>query len=111
MAVRLRQEMRWICVPPASYQQEVRLPIAVGAVGCVDAAQTPDGLAQLSASDCQWLQSAADEPIEIFSELDLQRNEVRKVEKFRGGKLGYASKNSATEGTSLGIIPVPPGRD
>jgi hypothetical protein len=57
---------------------------------------------------CQWLQSSADEPIEIFSELDPQRNEVRKVEKFRGGRLGYASKVAATEGTSLGIIPVPP---
>jgi hypothetical protein len=56
----------------------------------------------------QWVQSSANEPYEIYSELDERRNETRKVERYRDGSIGYASEAAAIHGASLGIIPVPP---
>ena len=34
--------------------------------------------------------------------------EIRKVEIFRDGQMGYAGKEGATKGTMLGTEPVPP---
>jgi hypothetical protein len=56
----------------------------------------------------QWVQSSASEPYEIYSELDELRNETRKVERYRDGRIGYASEKTATHGATLGLIPVPP---
>jgi hypothetical protein len=56
----------------------------------------------------QWVQSSANEPYEIYSELDERRNETRKVERFSDGSVGYASETAATHGALLGLIPVPP---
>lgn len=55
----------------------------------------------------KWINSTQEYPIEFYSELDAFRNETRKVEVFRNGKLGYASKSISKFGTKLGIIPVP----
>lgn len=55
----------------------------------------------------RWKNSPAGSPFEFYSELDSLRYETRKVEVFHGGKLGYASKNKASNNTQLGIIPVP----
>ncbi len=55
----------------------------------------------------QWLHDHPDEPVELFSELDEAGWEVRKVEVFRDGSLGFASRTEATPSTVLGEAPVP----
>jgi hypothetical protein len=47
----------------------------------------------------RWLHDAPDEPVDLWSELDCQRFETRKVEIFRDGRLGYASATEAAGGT------------
>jgi hypothetical protein len=54
-----------------------------------------------------WKHSLADEPVELISELDESRFEVRKVEIFRDGCKGFASKAESARGTSLSIEPIP----
>ena len=58
--------------------------------------------------DVQWLHQNGEYPIRLVSELDAQRYEIRKLEFFRNGAVGYASKLHATDGTDLGKLPVPP---
>jgi hypothetical protein len=55
-----------------------------------------------------WRHDSPDEPVELFSELDEGRWEVRKVERFGDGRFGYASATESTESTGLGLEPVPP---
>jgi hypothetical protein len=38
----------------------------------------------------KWSHSFPDEPILLYSELDRERCEIRKVEAFPGGRMGYA---------------------
>jgi hypothetical protein len=57
--------------------------------------------------DVQWLHQNSQDPIRLVSEVDAQRYEIRKLEFFRNGVVGYASKLSATDGTSLGELPIP----
>jgi hypothetical protein len=54
-----------------------------------------------------WLHDHPDEPIELYSELDDESWEVRKIERFRDGFLGYVGADGATERTRLGLVPVP----
>jgi hypothetical protein len=54
-----------------------------------------------------WKHSFADQPVELLSELDEARFEVRKVEIFRDGPKGYASNDESERGTCLGVEPVP----
>jgi hypothetical protein len=56
----------------------------------------------------RWLHDAPDDPVEMFSEIDEKNREVRKVERFRDGHLGYASASESSEETWLGLVPVPP---
>lgn len=56
----------------------------------------------------KWKNSPVGSPVEFYSELDPSRYETRKIEIFANGKLGFASSGNATEGTRLGITPVPP---
>jgi hypothetical protein len=56
----------------------------------------------------RWLHDFRDEPIELWSELDQLRLEIRKLEIFRDGTIGYASATETAQGTQLGSIPVPP---
>jgi len=49
----------------------------------------------------------ADEPVILYSELDANRLEVRKVEVFRNGQCGYASAEASRGGTKLGILAMP----
>jgi hypothetical protein len=53
-----------------------------------------------------WNHDFADEPLRLYSELDDGRWEVRKVEQFRDGRLGYASKHTHKGSTRLGLEPV-----
>lgn len=55
----------------------------------------------------KWKNSPAGCPDEFYSEIDETHHETRKVEVFKGGRLGYASKMKSTPNTRLGIEPVP----
>lgn len=62
----------------------------------------------------EWRHSLPDEPVLLYSELDEDRWEIRKIEVFRDGDVGYASR-SGSEGpnrhsgqTKLGQVPMPP---
>jgi hypothetical protein len=54
-----------------------------------------------------WNHESLDDPIELYSELDDESWEVRKLEVFRNGRIGYADAFDSTESTRLGIEPVP----
>jgi len=54
-----------------------------------------------------WIHQHADEPVVLYGELDAQRFEVRKIEVFRDGSIGYANAEESTHGTRLGWEPVP----
>jgi hypothetical protein len=55
-----------------------------------------------------WNHSSPDSPILLYSELDDERWETRKVEIFRTGPPGYADRTTSTGDTGLGLEPVPP---
>ncbi len=54
-----------------------------------------------------WQHDVAGDPVTIFSELDEQLWEHRKIEVFRDGRLGYADKDEEVGGSILGIEPWP----
>jgi hypothetical protein len=54
-----------------------------------------------------WKHQLPHEPVILYSELDDNRFEVRKVEVFRNGRCGYASPEQASGGTKLGIVAIP----
>ena len=47
------------------------------------------------------------DPVEIYSELDDERNELRKIEIFRDGKAICISDAGDSNGTGLSIEPIP----
>lgn len=55
----------------------------------------------------RWKHQHADEPVILYSELDDNRFEVRKVEVFRNGRCEYASVERSGGQTRLGIVAVP----
>lgn len=55
----------------------------------------------------QWHHELPDEPVWLFSELDDERYEVRKVELFRDGSRTYADASRHSGSTMLGEIPTP----
>lgn len=54
-----------------------------------------------------WIHSCPSEPVLLLSELDDQRYEVRKIEVFADGRMGYAFGDHACGGTLLGELPIP----
>jgi Domain of unknown function (DUF6881) len=54
-----------------------------------------------------WKHDVTGDPVTIFSELDEQLWEQRKIEVFRDGRLGYADKDEEAGGSMLGIEPWP----
>lgn len=56
----------------------------------------------------QWIHSSPDYPVWLYSELDADRWEVRKVEIFADGQIGFASSTEHTGDTRLGDQRVPP---
>lgn len=54
-----------------------------------------------------WWHDLPDEPIELWSELDANRWEVRKIEVWKDGRVGIASASRSSGGTHLGEAPVP----
>ncbi|MBP3611324.1 MAG: hypothetical protein J6J42_13430 [Lachnospiraceae bacterium] len=55
----------------------------------------------------QWIHDFQDEPILLYSELDSKRNEIRKVEVYKNGKLGYACENKSVNGTFVSKTEIP----
>ena len=54
------------------------------------------------------LDNTAKEPAEYYVEFDALRNEIRKVEVYPDGRIGYAVQGKNTPGTELGLLPAPP---
>jgi hypothetical protein len=59
----------------------------------------------------RWLHEHPDEPIDLWSELDGERFETRKLEFFRDGTVSYADAVEHTADTQLGEAAVPSLRD
>lgn len=57
--------------------------------------------------DVVWTHDFEAEPIRLVSQLDYERYEVRKLEFFRDGRVGYADGHRSAMGTELGKLPVP----
>ena len=55
----------------------------------------------------QWHHNLPDEPIDLYSEIDDDRWEVRKVEIYRDGRIGYADSSEQRGDTRLGEVPIP----
>lgn len=55
----------------------------------------------------EWLHSLEDEPTKLYSELDDERWERRKVELYRDGRIGFASAKGRSGTTRLSIEPLP----
>jgi hypothetical protein len=55
----------------------------------------------------KWTHSSPNDPVELYSEVDDEDWEIRKVEVFRNGTIGYASASEATPSTVLGEARVP----
>ena len=55
----------------------------------------------------KWNHSFPDEPVWLYSEIDNERWEVRKVEVFSDGRMGFANKNRSSDTTELGEEPLP----
>jgi hypothetical protein len=56
----------------------------------------------------KWNHNHQDEPVLLYSELDPERWEKRKVEVFPDGRCGYASASESAGSTRLGEEPIPP---
>jgi hypothetical protein len=54
-----------------------------------------------------WIHKNVDDPVELYSEIDEEGWEVRKVEVFRGGTLGFAGVAESSGSTDLGLEPFP----
>ncbi|WP_081062398.1 DUF6881 domain-containing protein [Burkholderia cepacia] len=61
----------------------------------------------LVAIDVAWKHTYEEEPVRLVSVLDGDRYEVRKLEFFRDGSVGFADEIRSSLGTTLGTVPVP----
>ncbi len=55
----------------------------------------------------RWKHSILEEPELVYSELDDERWETRKVEIFPDGRRGHADKTESAGSTRLGLAPIP----
>src|SRR5207248_1876118 len=55
----------------------------------------------------QWRHFHPDEPVEIYTELREDGWEVRKVEVFPDGRIGFASPTEGSGSTMLSVEPLP----
>jgi hypothetical protein len=55
----------------------------------------------------RWIHFFTDAPILLYSELDKQRWELRKVEIFGDGHMGYSDGKDDSTTTGLGEEPIP----
>lgn len=54
-----------------------------------------------------WKHEFTDEPVELYSELDDWNNEIRKVEVYRNGEVGYATLDLSYSNTFLSKYELP----
>jgi hypothetical protein len=59
----------------------------------------------------KWVHSSPRDPVEIFSEIDASGYEVRKVEIFPDGNVGFADSKETYCSTELGEKPIPSVED
>jgi hypothetical protein len=55
----------------------------------------------------RWLHTNSDYPVLLFSELDSERREIRKVEIFADESKGFACDSEQSRDTMLSIEPLP----
>jgi hypothetical protein len=55
----------------------------------------------------EWVHEFMNEPMLICSEIDEHRNEIRKIEMFRDGRVGYANNEIEYGGSALSEWPLP----
>jgi len=55
----------------------------------------------------KWLHDFNDEPVWLYSELDENRSETRKVEEFSNGEYGYAYEDGSKSTTQLSETYLP----
>jgi hypothetical protein len=55
----------------------------------------------------EWIHTDVNEPNELYSELNDDRFEVRKIELYRNGKAGTADLHHESNGAMLSYEPVP----
>lgn len=55
----------------------------------------------------KWKHTNPDEPVWLFSELDPEGRELRKMECFKNGFCDYATKTESTGSTALSTGPIP----
>jgi hypothetical protein len=55
----------------------------------------------------RWIHENKNDPVLLFSEIDSERYELRKVEVFADGRMGFANEKISSEGTILGEAPIP----
>jgi hypothetical protein len=57
---------------------------------------------------CKWKHDSKDEPVLLLSELDDERWELRKIEVFRDGRIGWAGPGTEESSTTrLGEVATP----
>ena len=56
---------------------------------------------------CVKWNHTGNEPVVFYSEIDDDRREIRKVELFRDGHIGYADSSESFGSTHLGEKPIP----
>jgi hypothetical protein len=54
-----------------------------------------------------WIHDFEDEPVLLYSEIDNDRNEIRKIEVYKDDSFGLATKNYEFGGTRLSLEPIP----
>lgn len=55
----------------------------------------------------EWLHSNYDYPTVLYSELDEEQWEIRKVEVYSDGRYGYANETNTHRDTQLSVEPLP----
>ena len=55
----------------------------------------------------EWHHESRDDPSILLSEIDSARWEIRKVEIWRDGRIGFADKETASANTRLGVGSLP----
>ncbi len=56
----------------------------------------------------KWVHSDEEYPKYIYSRLDDDNFEIRKIEVYADGKVGYADQDRESNGSMLGSLPFPP---
>lgn len=58
--------------------------------------------------DVEWIHDFQDEPVRLISEIDHENYELRKLEIYRDGSVGFATDSIEHGGSRLGVSEIPP---